>query len=73
MRLDADVGKYLARIASPSIHPSSFALFRVLYCGALLFFMWDNNFDWSATKQISYLIEVSQVWHTLSFKSYLHG
>jgi len=36
-------------------------------CEGVLFFMWDNNFDWSATKQISYLIEVSQVWHTLSF------
>eukprot|EP01032_Pedospumella_encystans_P031889 gene31889-35996_t len=29
-------------------------------CEGVLFFMWDNNFDWSATKQISYLIEVSQ-------------
>lgn len=42
MRLDDDVGKYLARIVSPSIHPGSFALFRALYCGALLFFMWDD-------------------------------
>lgn len=30
-------------------------------CEGVIFFMWDNNFDWSATKQISYLIEVTQV------------
>jgi hypothetical protein len=30
-------------------------------CEGVIFFMWDNNFDWSATKQISYMIEVQQV------------
>ena len=36
-------------------------------CEGVLFFMWDNNFDWSATKQISYLIEVSQVCSIVSY------
>lgn len=34
--------------------------FEVPYEG-VVFFMWDNNFDWSANKQISYIIEVKQV------------
>lgn len=27
----------------------------------VLFFLWDNKFDWSANKQLSYSITVSQV------------
>lgn len=30
-------------------------------CEGVVFFMWDNNYDWSANKQISYQIEVKQV------------
>lgn len=40
-------------------------------CEGVLFFMWDNNFDWSATKQISYLIEVSQVCYIISCYIYI--
>ncbi|KAJ1442888.1 hypothetical protein B484DRAFT_426708 [Ochromonadaceae sp. CCMP2298] len=29
-------------------------------CEGVVFFMWDNTFDWSANKQISYTIEVKQ-------------
>ena len=38
--------------------------FEVPYEG-VVFFMWDNNFDWSANKQISYVIEVHQVRQTI--------
>ena len=30
-------------------------------CEGVVFFIWDNNFDWSANKKISYSIEVEQV------------
>lgn len=30
-------------------------------CEGVIFFLWDNNYDWSALKKISYLIEVKQV------------
>ncbi len=42
-----DVGKYLGGIVSPAIHPGSLALFRLLYCGALFFFMWDFDQQFS--------------------------
>lgn len=30
-------------------------------CEGVVFFLWDNNFDWSAVKKISYSINVIQV------------
>ena len=30
-------------------------------CEGVIFFIWDNNYDWSAIKKISYVIEVKQV------------
>jgi hypothetical protein len=30
-------------------------------CEGVVFFLWDNNFDWSAVKKISYSIKVHQV------------
>jgi len=34
--------------------------FQVPYEG-VIFFLWDNNFDWSSVKKLSYHIEVKQV------------
>ncbi len=34
--------------------------FQVPYEG-VIFFLWDNNYDWSSIKKISYHIEVKQV------------
>ena len=39
-------------------------------CEGVVFFMWDNNYDWSATKKISYLIEVKQVNKPIWFDSF---
>lgn len=41
MRLSDDLTPYLKAAVSPAVHPGSLALFRLLYCGALFFFMWD--------------------------------
>ncbi len=30
-------------------------------CEGVVFFLWDNKYDWTANKKISYLIEVMQV------------
>jgi hypothetical protein len=41
---------------SESIHGSF-----ELQCEGVLFFLWDNTFDWSSTKKISYNIVVKEV------------
>jgi hypothetical protein len=30
-------------------------------CEGVIFFMWDNSYDWSSNKEISYTIQVKQV------------
>jgi hypothetical protein len=32
-----------------------------LQCEGIVFFLWDNSYDWTGTKQVSYKVEVLEV------------
>jgi hypothetical protein len=53
---------------SESIHGSF-----ELQCEGVLFFLWDNTFDWSSTKKVSYNIVVKEVkpYYSFDFSSCL--
>ncbi len=56
--LDVESVEEIVRVPSGSekIHGSF-----ELQCEGVVFFIWDNNYDWSSTKKVTYKIEVKEV------------
>jgi hypothetical protein len=56
--LDMETVEEMDRVPS---HSETISGSFELPCEGVVFFLWDNNFDWSAVKKISYKIEVKEV------------